>query len=158
MCYLEEVCIQECNIKWLVTLSIIFMSDIIKNLVPNTLTHMEVSFLKLVYSEQNILETGKGTLVVTPRTLITSSRYSQWDKGEWAVAAWWLSSTCSRKNPGGYFLLVVHLTNVKVRKLLINSPDSRISSNVKPAFENQWDLTEFKNVYLEVGDLLWWGG
>lgn len=118
------------------TLSFVFISDIIKNLVPNALTHMEISFLKLVYPKQNILETVKRTITVTPRILITSSRFSQEDRGEWAVAAHWLSSTCSRKNPGGYFLLMVPLTNVEVQKLLINPPDSRISTDVKPAFEN----------------------
>lgn len=53
---------------------------------------------------------------------------------------------------------MVPLTNVEVQKLLINPPDSKISTNVKPAFENHWDLIELKNLHLAGGDLLWQKG
>ena len=50
------------NIKWLVTVFFVLISDVVKSPVPNILKTMELSFLKLLHSIKNILETREQRL------------------------------------------------------------------------------------------------
>ena len=76
MCYLKEVIKMISNIKWLVTLFFVLISDVIESPVPNILKTMKLSFLKLLYSIKDILETREQIVTKTCRPLTAFSNFS----------------------------------------------------------------------------------